>query len=118
MRNLFSTFKSFVLVLMVFILAAFVFGCGGGGGGGDGGAPAGITYTGLTTQALIDDNNAERLALGVYAGGDISADFIMIGAVQNNEPERNSFNLLFFSQQIMDVMLNISRHIHQYNLRD
>ena len=42
-----------------------IVGCGGGGGGG--GVPAGITYTGVTTQALkIVLVDAERNLLGVH----------------------------------------------------
>ena len=104
MKNLADILKYFVLILIVSVLTAIVYGCGGGGGGG---VPAGITYSGLTTPALIDENNAETLSLGVYTGGDISGDLIITGAVQNSEPEINTFSLLSFDQQIMDALFNI-----------
>ncbi len=40
------------------------------GGGGDGTAPASsIPYSGVTTQAVIDDTNAETVAFDAYEGG-------------------------------------------------
>lgn len=48
--------------------AAILFaGCGGGGGGG-----STSQYTGLTSQAVLSDNNAETIALEAYQAGDLS----------------------------------------------
>lgn len=41
--------------------------CGGGGGGGDT-----LSYTGLSTPAVIDDTNAEAIALAAWYGGEMT----------------------------------------------
>ncbi|MBI2779979.1 MAG: hypothetical protein HYX62_09420 [Gammaproteobacteria bacterium] len=53
----------YVTAALIFTLA--LAGCGGGGG--DGG-PSGITYAGLTTQAVVTQANAKNLAGGAYQG--------------------------------------------------
>jgi len=55
-----------ILILAVCLTA----GCGGGGGGG---SVSGLSYTGLTSQAAIDNNNAETIAIQVYQAGDMSS---------------------------------------------
>ena len=44
-----------------------------GGGGGGGTPPSPIVYTGLTTRAVVDGNNAEELSTGAYLGGHTGA---------------------------------------------
>lgn len=61
-------FKGFAGLAALFALAA----CGGGGGGGGGGGDAGLTYSGVTTQAALTDANSAELTSGAYRGGDIS----------------------------------------------
>ena len=57
------------VVGFITILALLGFGCGGGGGDGDVAAGGGgISYTGLTTLATVDEDNAVDMALGVYRG--------------------------------------------------
>ena len=56
-----------------------------GGGGGDGGSPAGASYTGLITQATIDENNAEDLVTGAYQGGHTGAVIGNVGAIQTGQ---------------------------------
>ena len=68
-------------VVLAVLLAVSLTACGGGGGGG-GGSPAGISYTGLTTQAMIDENNAEDLTTGAYQGGHTGAAIGGVGAIQ------------------------------------
>lgn len=69
------------------LLAISFTACGGGGGGSDGeGTPPTISYTGLTTQAAIDENNAEDLSAGAYQGGQIGDVFSSVGAIQALEP--------------------------------
>jgi hypothetical protein len=55
-------------ILCMILLSVFLSACGGGGGG-DGDEPAGISYTGVTTPAEIDESNAQDLATGAYQGG-------------------------------------------------
>jgi len=67
-------------ILLVLSLTA----CGGGGGGGE--SSSGITYTGLTTEAAIDENNAVVLATGAYQGGQTGAALVgSVGAIQVGE---------------------------------
>lgn len=59
------------VILIVFCLSFAFMGCGGGGGSeGDAGpGPEGPTYTGKTTPAEIDENNAIDIAAGALAAG-------------------------------------------------
>ncbi len=65
------------------LLAVSLTACGGGGGGG--GSPAGASYTGLITQATIDENNAEDLVTGAYQGGHTGAVIGNVGAIQTGQ---------------------------------
>ncbi len=68
-------------VLLALSLAA----CGGGGGGG-GEISSGIYYTGLTNEAMIDENNAVILSTGAYQGGQTGAALVgSMGAVRVGE---------------------------------
>ena len=58
---------------------------GTGGGGGGGGTPTGISYTGLTTEAMIDETNAEDLAVGAFEGGHTGVVIGGIDAIQTGE---------------------------------
>ena len=48
--------------------------CGGGGGGGDDGPSIPSTYTGLTTQATLTQNNAVEIVSGAVGGSMIAED--------------------------------------------
>jgi len=62
------------------LLAAFLlFGCGGGGGG-----DSASLYTGITTPAIVTDNNAEEIALQAYQAGDVSASTVSILGVSES----------------------------------
>lgn len=66
-----SKFKTIRILLAIFLSLTYL-GCGGGGGGdggGGGGESSGITYSGLTSQANIDENNATDLASSAFAAG-------------------------------------------------
>ncbi len=65
-------------------------GCGGGGDGGGIEAPPSISYTGLTTWAIIDENNAQVIATGSYLTGSAGSEIgdPIAGAVQNGEEEQ------------------------------
>ncbi len=68
--------KSSVLLLVLSLLFVF-WGCGSGGGGssssGDGGADAtGLSYTGLTSEAAVDGDNAQALTEDALSGGSTS----------------------------------------------
>ena len=65
-----------MVLALCFATAIFATACGGGGGGGDDAVapvltPADVAYTGVRTEAYIDENNAEALVLGAFSGEDI-----------------------------------------------
>jgi uncharacterized repeat protein (TIGR01451 family) len=101
--------KLFTLIALTAISISFIFGgCGGGGGGGNG--ATGIQYTGLTTQATIDENNAEQLALGAYTGGDIGTVMGGRAVVQTGEIDRSRTIALVeaIEKSILHIDLNAS----------
>lgn len=66
----------------------FVSSCGGGGGGGGGDS---LSYTGLTTPAVIDNTNAAAIARAAYEGGEWSDPSFAVplgqAALDTEEPE-------------------------------
>ncbi|MHC4105333.1 MAG: hypothetical protein ACYSR9_10365 [Planctomycetota bacterium] len=60
--------KFFTLIVLTAITISFMFGGCGGGGGGDGGDGDGDggTYNGVTSQADIDENNAQVMIAGAF----------------------------------------------------
>ena len=69
-------------VLLVVFLSALLGACGGDGDGdGDDGGAAVGPYTGLTTRALIDEDNAEDLAVDAYVTGNTGTVAGALGAV-------------------------------------
>jgi hypothetical protein len=72
--GLFMTIMSSILVIVT---------CGGDRKG-DGDGEPGISYTGLTTLAIIDENNAEDLVTGAYGGGDTGAS---VGGMSASQTE-------------------------------
>lgn len=74
-------------LVLKLLLAVSLVACGGGGGDGDGGgeSPSGVSYTGLTTKAVIDENNAEDLTTGAYQGGQVGGVFTSVGVIQAGE---------------------------------
>lgn len=76
MRN--ATAAAVFCLFGAFSLAA----CGGGGGGG-----STSLYTGLTTPAVISDNNAETVALEAYRAGDVSFSTASVMGVSGAEAD-------------------------------
>jgi len=68
------------LVFMLISFALVFSACGGGGGGGGNGGGGGITYTGITTQAAVENVNAKDLSTGAYKGGAMGTS-LSLGAV-------------------------------------
>lgn len=79
-RNLFTLIS---IAAFAFVLAFA--GCSGGGGGGGGGGDAGISYTGKTSQAVIDEGNAVDFSTAAYLGGDMGSALGGVAAVQIEE---------------------------------
>jgi len=60
------------LACSLFLLSAC--GGGGGGGGGDDGPSIPSTYTGLTTQTVLSENNVVEIVKGAVEGGMLAED--------------------------------------------
>ena len=62
-------FNKLLLFIIIGLALAFA-GCSGGGGGGNsGGAASGLTYSGVTTPAQVDESNAEEISRGALEAG-------------------------------------------------
>jgi len=79
---------------------------GGGGGGGGGGVVCSVSYTGLSTPAIIDENNAVQLAVGAYTGG-VAGTVIVTGAVVQEKDVSQSRTLT-----MIKVLEKAIRHIN------
>lgn len=65
-QGIWPAFRFICAVFFVVVLAA----CGGGGGGsGSNGGPSPVSYTGVTTQAVVTSANADDLSGGAVLGG-------------------------------------------------
>lgn len=62
--------KNFGLILSIMCIIGLI-SCGGGGGDSVNvpSVPTGLTYTGVTSPAIIDSNNAAELASDAFMGG-------------------------------------------------
>ncbi|MBW2108915.1 MAG: hypothetical protein JRI36_09660 [Deltaproteobacteria bacterium] len=101
------------LVSLSSIFALFIGGCGGGGGGGDGSVTAssddnGIAYIGLTSQASIDENNAQQLTGESYEGGKLASSLASLGAVSVESQDHLGRPRVFeFSQTMENALRSI-----------
>jgi hypothetical protein len=82
------TNKFFTLIALTAIAISIIFGgCGGGGGGGDGGVGGGdVTYSGVTSQALIDENNAQEMSAGAFEAANSGMATIQLPASIQQQP--------------------------------
>jgi hypothetical protein len=72
-----------ILAIGIFCLIA----CGGGGGGGTPIIePTGLTYTGVTSQAIIDSSNAVGLAGDAFLGGESATDLSIFNSLSGPAP--------------------------------
>jgi hypothetical protein len=81
--------------------------CGGGGGGGGGvSAP---NYTGITTQAQINQGNAGIISIGAWLGGAPGVDINVFGSIQAvPAPPINPFPL----DKTLSIFENFTRQIN------
>ena len=99
----FSKFSLFSIIAFTFAIA--VVGCGGGGGGSSsGGAAGGLTYSGVTTPAQVDESNAEEIAGGAFATGLIGDGMVGLSVDQPTE----SFHIRNFRSVNIPVILSDS----------
>lgn len=75
----------FQLLALIAVLCFVPIGCGGGGNG-EGGSESHLTYSGLTTPALITEDNAEVLAYSALNAGADSSSFTNIAALDGIAP--------------------------------
>jgi len=90
---------SFSLVLLVMLFNA----CGGGGGGST--ETGGISYSGLTTRAVITEDNAEEIVVAAYSGSYSPSQAV------RNESEKISLGeplCLTLSQLLQDAFIQIT----------
>jgi len=92
-------------IILIFGLMTIVGSGGGGGGGGGGGVVCSVSYTGLSTPAIIDENNAVQLAVGAYTGG-VTGTVIATGAVVQKKEVGRSRTLT-----MIKVLEKAIRHI-------
>ena len=75
------------MLLIVCILSLIA--CGGGGGGGDPvivpSEPTGLTYTGVTSPAVIGSNNAAELASDALIGGETGSNLGIFSSVSDSQ---------------------------------
>ena len=64
-----SSSKNIYKSLLTFVVAALLSACGGGGGGDSGPSYPNITYSGIETEAVIDQTNADEFPLVMLEGG-------------------------------------------------
>jgi hypothetical protein len=100
--------KLFFTTLLPVLLS--MYGCGGGGGDGGGASSGttGTTYSGITTQATIDQTNATDIATGAYTGGKIGGSVGSFGAVQETKIDRPRY--LQLTQAIEKAIRQIDVH--------
>ena len=81
--------KVLLISIIGFTLAFTLIGCSGGGGGGNSGeAAGGLTYSGVTTPAQVDETNAEEIAGGAFATGLIGDGMVGLSLDQPFESYR------------------------------
>lgn len=95
------------MVMTFFFAILASHGCGGGGGGG-GAVPAGVTYTGLTTQATITDTNAELLTTEAFEGGEPgTAIGVFAGVSSENNNAIHQSRLIRLTRILEGAMLQV-----------
>lgn len=98
-RHITSCLRLLALAAAVCLLVA---GCGGGGGG-EGGSEPHLTYSGLTTPALITEDNAEALAYSALNAGASSNSFANIAALNEVAPVAVDSDQGFLSDLVMGL---------------
>jgi hypothetical protein len=112
------------VILIVFCLSFAFMGCGGGSGSGDGGGDgnSGLSYTGATAPAEVDENNAVDLAAGAFAAGQ-AGTVMTVSEVSQDSLSANSlrvenFRTLRVPQILGDAArsMDLGLHLHQLSL--
>ncbi len=88
-------------VILSVLIAISLVACGGGSS-----SSSGISYTGLTTEATIDENNARDLSTGAYQGGQTGSAFNSVGVIQAGESEPVGYLRMLKVSQILEDSIN------------
>jgi hypothetical protein len=93
------------------------FGCGGGGGGGGGSTPH-LTYSGLTTPAVITEDNAQALSAGALNAGSTGTAFTGVAALTDSYAlgqEKGGPFLIDFATTIKNIITQMDPLIAPQN---
>ena len=96
----------FIMLLPVLLLMVA---CGGGGGGGAAAPSSSISYTGVTTQATIDSNNADTISTKALSGGLATAAF-NVGAVQRENGAQLYYLDLYMMMEEAIQQIDLGSH--------
>ena len=99
----------FIIIGLTFVFALAGCGGGGGGGGGDdsGGGASGLTYSGVTTPAQVDEFNAVDISRGAFEAGSTELiDDGMMGLSVDQQIE--SYHIRNFRSVKMPMLLSNS----------
>jgi len=84
---MFNWIRQLLRSVFPIFLTALLASCGGGGSGSGGNTSlAEENYTGLKTQAVITEENAQGLAAGAFTGGQLGGSLDVIGLPSTVEP--------------------------------
>jgi hypothetical protein len=99
--------KKFNLMLSIVCILGLA-ACGGGDGGGDfmPSEPTGLTYTGVTSPALIDSDNAAELASDAFIGGETGSSLGVFSSVADAQSNIVRRIKLYEVVQIFDGALH------------
>jgi hypothetical protein len=102
-------FNKLFLFIIGFTLAFAFAGCSGGGGGSDdsGGGASGLTYSGVTTPALVDESNAEEITGGAFATGLIGDGMVGLSVDQ----QIDSYHIRNFRSVKVPIVLSDSLNL-------
>ncbi|MCF8095057.1 MAG: hypothetical protein K9J79_06800 [Desulfobacteraceae bacterium] len=112
----------FKLVRYLCLATAIIFGlivivATGGGSGGDGNdsGSSNLSYTGVETEAEINEDNAETMATGAYTGGVVGLGSTSVGGVQTEEGSSDgSLRLYQISKVLEDSLRQVNQDSRDY----
>lgn len=110
MSHISNTHKRLIRFFGLTLIAVFgiLSTLGTGGGGGDGGGVAPVTYTGLTTQAVITSDNALLFGELAFMGLAVSTSVDIVPAAQTTSQEEDrSSSIITFVRILHSVMNDI-----------
>jgi hypothetical protein len=98
------TFRTSIISFVSIIFIATFSACGGGGGGGGGGE---VTYTGVTTQAVITSGNSDDLTVGSLQNGTISESSSAVAVVAQDTGAGGRPRGLIVADAVRNVLVQV-----------